>query len=131
MNISRLVVITLSIIHLTVSLPLLSPIDIPLIDALTGHTQPPPPIMTTEHTPECRPINQGSLTCCNAKLDGGNAIVQSLALLTGYELPKNTINGIECHRDDKCAAPKYRLCCQSVLIEPAAALYCQSASTHA
>ena len=34
--------------------------------------------------------------CCATMLDGGNAIVQTLAGLANYPLTRNTINGIGC-----------------------------------
>jgi len=52
--------------------------------------------MTTDHSPECLNINQGTLLCCQATLDGGNEVVQLLAHAAGYTLTKDTINGFVC-----------------------------------
>lgn len=69
-----------------------------LIDALLGDLtgQGTPPLMTTNPSPECVAANGGELTCCGSVVDGGNALVQTLAKLAGYTLTKNTINGLFC-----------------------------------
>jgi len=61
-----------------------------------NHTATQPPLMTTDHSPECLDINQGTLLCCHTTLDGGNEAVQLLAHIADYTLTKDTINGFIC-----------------------------------
>jgi hypothetical protein len=69
--------------------------DIPsLLSGIVGNTEPP--LMTIVHSPECKDLNDGTAMCCDAQLDGGNPLVQSLAALAHYPLTKDTINGITC-----------------------------------
>jgi len=65
-----------------------------LINDLTGFGTPP--LMTTTPSPQCLAVNKGKLQCCSAIIDGGNPTVQFLAKLAGYQLTKNTINGMFC-----------------------------------
>ena len=67
---------------------------VPLLGDLAGTGTPP--LMTTEHSPECLNVNQGTIMCCEETLNGGNLIVETLSTLAGYDLSKDTVNGIEC-----------------------------------
>lgn len=82
------------------SLPfdLLKPKDIPIIGGVTGIGNGPPPefLMTKNPSEECRPINNGAHLCCDATLNGGNALVQALAELVNYDLNPNAVNGVAC-----------------------------------
>jgi hypothetical protein len=70
----------LASLTLTIAAPSPQISDIPsLLSGLVGNTEPP--LMTTVHSPECKNLNDGTAMCCDAQLDGGNPLVQSLAAL--------------------------------------------------
>ncbi|KAI9769617.1 MAG: hypothetical protein M1839_003619, partial [Geoglossum umbratile] len=47
-------------------------------------------------SPECANINRGQHLCCAMTIDGDQPPVVALALLAGYNLNRNSINGIAC-----------------------------------
>jgi hypothetical protein len=60
-------------------------------------TSPPPSILlTTDISPQCEAVNNGTLLCCETTVAGGVPAVQLAAQLAGYELPANTLNGVLC-----------------------------------
>jgi hypothetical protein len=47
-------------------------------------------------SPECATVNSGQHLCCAMTIDGDQPAVIALALLAGYNLNRNSINGIAC-----------------------------------
>jgi hypothetical protein len=58
--------------------------------------EPPPDLITTDISPECVDINNGTLLCCDASLAGDQPEIEYLAAIEGYPLPVNDVNGIGC-----------------------------------
>jgi hypothetical protein len=61
-----------------------------------GTSPPPSFLLTTEISPQCVAVNNGTYLCCETSVNGGNAAVQLAADIAGYELPANTVNGVLC-----------------------------------
>jgi len=135
---SHLALLTFIIIPASFSRPNPDP-QLDLINHLTGHGTPP--LMTMSPSPQCLALNQGTIQCCSAIFDGGNPAVQFLAKVAGYQLTKNTINGLFCElcppnysgqerkknsadrvggigqqEIAECRAPMHKLCCQVVAL---------------
>ncbi|RKU42551.1 hypothetical protein DL546_005952 [Coniochaeta pulveracea] len=101
--------------------------EIPIIDALLalGASPPPKVLRTPEKSPECAPVNQGELMCCRATVAGDLQLVVWLAMVYGYDLNPNDINGLNCDGElDTC--PGVKICCQVTALTPLLALWCQS-----
>ena len=67
-----------------------------LIDNLPILNYPPQSIVTTDISPECANLNQGTRLCCESTLDGDVPLVVELATIIGYRLATGSINGIYC-----------------------------------
>ena len=67
-----------------------------LIQDLPILSYPPKSIVTTDISPECANLNQGTRLCCQSTFDGDVPIVMELAPVVGYKLDPNSINGIYC-----------------------------------
>jgi hypothetical protein len=61
-----------------------------------GTSPPPAFLLTTEISPQCTAVNNGTYLCCETSVNGGNAAVQLAADIAGYQLPANTVNGVLC-----------------------------------
>ena len=61
-----------------------------------GASPLPPILLTTDISPQCETINNGTYLCCATTVNGGFPLVVDAANLAGYELPANTVNGILC-----------------------------------
>jgi hypothetical protein len=60
-------------------------------------TNPPPSfLLTTDISPKCIDINNGTDLCCSSAVQGGDPIVAGLSALVDYQLPASTVNGLEC-----------------------------------
>jgi len=81
-----LVVALLSALSLAWTVPILG----------LGADPPPEALLTTDISPECVNVNNGTYLCCSSAVQGGDPIVVALADAAGYQLPANTVNGIEC-----------------------------------
>jgi hypothetical protein len=62
----------------------------------------PPALMTKNPSPTCKNVNEGALLCCESTFDGGFPLVVKLSDATGYELTKDTVNGIYCEYSRGC-----------------------------
>jgi hypothetical protein len=71
---------------------------IPIVDALLalGASPPPKALRSVNPSPECAAINQGELMCCRATVAGDVQLVVWLAMVYGYDLNPNDINGLNC-----------------------------------
>lgn len=71
---------------------------IPILDALLALGASPPPklLQTVNPSPECAAINQGELQCCRAMVAGDVQLVTWIAMVYGYNLNPNDINGLNC-----------------------------------
>jgi hypothetical protein len=71
---------------------------IPILDALLALGADPPPklLQTVNPSPECAAINQGELQCCRAMVAGDIQLVTWIAMVYGYDLNPNDINGLNC-----------------------------------
>lgn len=71
---------------------------IPILDALLALGASPPPklLQTVNPSPECAAINQGELQCCRAMVAGDIQLVVWIAMIYGYDLNPNDINGLNC-----------------------------------
>lgn len=71
---------------------------IPVVDALLalGASPPPKVLRTPVKSPECAATNQGELMCCRATVAGDLQMVVWLAMVYGYDLNPNDINGLNC-----------------------------------
>lgn len=72
--------------------------NIPILDALLelGASPPPKLLQTVNPSPECAAINNGELQCCRATLAGDVQLVTWIAMIYGYDLNPNDINGVDC-----------------------------------
>jgi hypothetical protein len=61
-----------------------------------GANPPPSALLTTDISPQCANTNKGTYICCSSAVQGGNPLVVALATTAGYQLPANTVNGLEC-----------------------------------
>jgi hypothetical protein len=61
-----------------------------------GTAPPPSFLLTTDISPQCVDINNGTELCCSSAVQGGDPIVVALAAAIGEQLPANTVNGLEC-----------------------------------
>src|SRR5438045_2584410 len=61
-----------------------------------GTSPPPSSLLTTDISPQCSDVNNGTYLCCETSVNGGNAAVQLAADAAGYQLPANTVNGVLC-----------------------------------
>lgn len=61
-----------------------------------GTSPPPSFLLTTDISPQCVDVNNGTYLCCETTVNGGNEAVQLAADLAGYQLPANTVNGVLC-----------------------------------
>lgn len=61
-----------------------------------GAGSPPAALLTTDISPQCANVNSGTYLCCASAVQGGNPLVVALATTAGYQLPANTVNGLEC-----------------------------------
>jgi hypothetical protein len=71
---------------------------IPIVDALLalGASPPPTVLRTPVKSPVCAAVNQGELMCCRATVAGDVQLVVWLAMVYGYDLNPNDINGLGC-----------------------------------
>lgn len=71
---------------------------IPILDALLALGASPPPklLQTVNPSPECAAINKGELQCCRAMVAGDIQLVTWIAMVYGYNLNPNDINGLNC-----------------------------------
>jgi hypothetical protein len=67
-----------------------------LTDNLPILNYPPQSIVTTDISPECANLNQGTRLCCESTLDGALPLLVELASVIGYRLAPGSINGIGC-----------------------------------
>jgi len=95
-------------------------------------------LITTDPSPQCANVNEGTLLCCSSTINGDMPIVVELAQLAGnFKLNPNSINGLYCKKGFETCNPGTKLCCQvDDLINPpivddvlSLALYCQNAPT--
>lgn len=101
---------------------------IPILDALLALGASPPPklLQTVNPSPECAAINQGELQCCRAMVAGDIQLVVWIAMIYGYNLNPNDINGVNCDNNlDAC--PGVKVCCQVTALNPLLSLWCQDA----
>ncbi|OIW26610.1 hypothetical protein CONLIGDRAFT_481862 [Coniochaeta ligniaria NRRL 30616] len=101
---------------------------IPILDALLALGASPPPklLQTVNPSPECAAINQGELQCCRAMVAGDVQLVVWIAMVYGYNLNPNDINGLNCDNNlDAC--PGVKVCCQVTALNPLLSLWCQDA----
>jgi hypothetical protein len=61
-----------------------------------GAAPPPSILLTTDISPQCETINNGTYLCCATTVNGGFPLVADAASLARYQLPANTANGIVC-----------------------------------
>jgi hypothetical protein len=61
-----------------------------------GTSPPPSFLLTTDISPQCAAVNNGTYLCCQETVNGGVEAVQLAADLAGYELPAGTVNGVLC-----------------------------------
>src|SRR5947209_3612187 len=61
-----------------------------------GTPTPPSFLLTTDISPQCVKINNGTELCCSTAVQGGAPVVVALSTAAGYQLPANTVNGLEC-----------------------------------
>ena len=66
-----------------------------------GADAPPSALLTTDISPQCVNTNNGTYLCCASAVQGGNPLVVALATTAGYQLPANTVNGLECKPPSK------------------------------
>lgn len=80
---------------------------IPILDALLALGAAPPPklLQTALPSPHCAGINGGQLQCCRALVAGDVQLVTWIAMVYGYELNRNDVNGLNCE-----FSPGYRCC---------------------
>ena len=53
-------------------------------------------MMTKSPSPECAKVNQGARLCCKSTFNGDVPLLLELAPVIGYNLNKNSVNGIYC-----------------------------------
>lgn len=86
-----------------------------------GAAPPPSAILTTDISPQCANVNNGTYLCCSSAVQGGDPIVVSLATAAGYQLPANTVNGVECKQSlrplpfRRCFMTKWGVCADRIL----------------
>src|SRR5947209_4543025 len=61
-----------------------------------GADPPPSFLLTTDISPQCVNTNNGTYLCCASAVQGGDPVVVALSTAAGYQLPANTVNGLEC-----------------------------------
>jgi hypothetical protein len=61
-----------------------------------GANPPPACLLTTDISPQCVDVNNGTYLCCSSTVQGGDPLVVALSDAAGYQLPANTVNGLEC-----------------------------------
>lgn len=95
-SLSLLLSTTLLPTHASPTPELLS--NIPILDALmaVGASPPPALLQTVNPSPECAAINNGELQCCRAMIAGDVQLVTWIAMVYGYDLNPNDINGLNC-----------------------------------
>jgi hypothetical protein len=81
-----LVVALFSALSLTLTIPFLG----------LGANPPPSFLLTTDISPQCVGTNNGTYLCCSSAVQGGDPLVVALATAAHYQLPANTVNGLEC-----------------------------------
>ena len=71
---------------------------LPVVDALLalGASPPPKQLQTPTPSPECAAINGGELQCCRATIAGDVQLVTWIAMVYGYDLNPNDVNGLNC-----------------------------------
>lgn len=84
--------------HLSIIAALFSALSLAWTISFLGLGAGPPPafLLTTDISPQCVNTNNGTYLCCASAVQGGDPLVVALSAAAGYQLPANTVNGLEC-----------------------------------
>jgi hypothetical protein len=84
--------------RLSLVVALFSALSLALTVPILGLGADPPPsfLLTTDISPQCVNTNNGTYLCCASAVQGGDPLVVALSTAADYQLPANTVNGLEC-----------------------------------